>query len=348
LTPARIYPEIEALSSVLEERLIGRAHVFVLCDENTLRDCFPILSAACPSLNSAHMLEIDPGEDNKCLEIAGQLWSCLAETKADRNTLLINLGGGVVTDMGGFVASSYKRGIGYINIPTSLMAQTDAGIGGKTAINHEGVKNIIGSFYPPSEVLIYPGFLETLDEEELLSGMAEMLKHGLISYPPLWRELSLMKPTEIQDRPDLIEKSCRIKEKIVSLDPEECNVRKLLNAGHSIGHALESLALQQNRSLTHGRAVAQGLAIETEIAFQKGLLPQNDRNEVVSVLKEIFNPLFKEIPPFDEFLPFLENDKKNHGSTFRFSLLTAIGSAGFDIAVSREEIASGLQASNFN
>jgi len=343
LQPAHVFSEIEELSSALQERLTGHSSIFVLCDENTLRDCFPIIAAACPSVNSAHMLEIDPGEDNKCLEIAGQLWSCLAETKADRRALLINLGGGVVTDMGGFVASGFKRGIEYINIPTSLMAQTDAAIGGKTAINHEGVKNIIGSFYPPSEVLIWPGFLDTLDREELLSGMAEMLKHGLVSDSQLWQELSSMNPLDLRERPDLLEQSCRIKEKIVSLDPQDSHIRKLLNAGHTIGHALESLALNNNSPLTHGQAIAQGLAIEAEIAFQKGLLFQNHRDEVITVLKEIFNPLFKELPTIDTLLPYLENDKKNRESTFRFSLLTSIGSAKYDIAVSQEEIASGLQ-----
>jgi len=337
-----VFESLADLGSHLESLVAGHSKLFVLTDENTLSCCWPKMAAACPLLNEAHMLEIDPGDDNKCLEIAGQLWSCLLETKADRNALIINLGGGVITDLGGFVASAYKRGIAYINIPTTLMAQTDAAIGGKTGINHDRIKNVVGTFHPPKTTLICPVFLETLEYEELLSGLAEMLKHGLIADKTLWNDLVNINPKELINRADLIGRSIAVKTYITTEDPHEKGIRKLLNAGHTIGHAIESQAVAKGKPLSHGRAVAMGMAFESTLALAKGLLTQDENSEIQTVLNSFFGPPDLSELTTEDLMQFVLNDKKNQHDKFLFALPTGIGTAAFDVEIKEDEIATCL------
>lgn len=339
---ADIFENIADLGAHLATMAAPHSKLFVLADENTMAHCMPMLVAACPALNEAHMLEIDPGDDNKCLEIAGQLWSCLLETKADRQSLIINLGGGVITDLGGFVASAYKRGISYINVPTTLMAQTDAAIGGKTGINHEGVKNAVGTFYPAKATLICPAFLETLDDEELLSGLAEMLKHGLIADKNLWDELAVIHLSDLSLRADLIRQSIAVKTHITTEDPHEKGLRKLLNAGHTMGHALEAHAMTLRTPMSHGRAVAMGLCFESALALSKGLLTNDENDEIQSVISGFFGRHdFSGLSP-EDLLAFVRNDKKNQFDKILFALPTGIGMAVFDIEIAEEEIENCL------
>jgi 3-dehydroquinate synthase len=344
LRPAVIPDSPEAFEHALRAALTEASGVFVLGDENTLNHCWPEVAARCPEIQGSPLMEIEPGEAFKCWEVAGHLLETLAEYRADRQALLICLGGGVVTDLGGFVASVYKRGIAALHLPTSLMGQVDAAIGGKTGIDLEGLKNAVGTFRFPKEVIVWPQFLTTLPEEEMRSGMAEMLKHGLIADPGHWKEVLTLRPTNIAERPDLIERSLRIKEDIVRNDPHETGQRALLNLGHTMGHALEAEALQSGHPVSHGSAVAWGIMAETRVALAKGLIAREEAEEIITALEKIFGKPSPEILRHTEsLLGKIINDKKNRGGEVRATLPTAIGSASFGISVSEEEWMAALE-----
>lgn len=230
---------------------------FILVDENTISHCLPVLMMNVPSLARAEVIEIESGEKNKNIDIAIRLWEVLTELQADRRSVLLNLGGGVIGDIGGFVASTFKRGIDFLNVPTSLLAQVDASVGGKVGIDLNGLKNQIGVFKNPASVYIYPDFLKTLPKREVLAGFAEMLKHGLVLDEGHFYELKAFDLSRIDHLEALIMRSVHLKNEIVLDDPKEKNQRKLLNFGHTIGHALETYALENMTfSLPHGEAVA--------------------------------------------------------------------------------------------
>lgn len=318
------------------------SQLFILVDENTHEHCLPILLGNLETEIPFEIIEIEAGEDLKTIETATQLWEILSEFKADRKSLVINLGGGVISDLGGFVASTYKRGIKFINIPTTLLGMCDASIGGKTGIDHQFLKNIIGTFASTESIFVYPEFLKTLPFTELRSGFAEMLKHGLIADEKHWYELISINDLTPENIFPFIESSMNIKQNVVEKDFKEQNIRKTLNFGHTIGHALESLFLQKNTPIPHGEAVVLGMICETHLSFLDNLISGETSEEIINNLKKFYP--YISIKPFkeEEILALMLNDKKNTGGNISFSLLSSIGSCEFDQAVSVESIIAAL------
>ncbi len=300
--------------------------IFILVDANSHENCLPTFLGHCGHIENIEILEIEPGEASKCLEIAQQLWATLAELGAHRKTLLINLGGGMITDLGGFLAATYMRGIPFVNIPTSLLGMVDAAWGGKTGIDFLGFKNQIGTFTFPVAVCLSGEFLETLPDWELVAGFAEMLKHGLIADASHFYELAALLDQGFDAVPQhIIENSAAIKAKIVAADTHEKNLRMLLNAGHTVGHALESLGWMQERDWLHGEAVAAGLLCEGYIAQELGMLTAPS----FQILKKVIGQHFPKLPFEEADIPFLlqaiQHDKKSAGATVQLPLLTGIG-----------------------
>ena len=320
----------------------GYSSVFILCDENTLRHCLPVLISRCPILSSAEIVEVESGESSKSIQVAEGIWQTLIEQKADKKSAIINLGGGMVSDLGGFVASVYKRGIDFINLPTTLLAMADASVGGKTGLNFSGVKNSLGTFEQPKAVYVYPGFLSTLPRRQLLNGWVEIVKMALIADKSFWRKL---KTTSFDtDVEWCIQKSLELKNKIVKRDPKDKAERKILNFGHSIGHAIEALLLDTPHELLHGEAVCIGMLLESNIAFQKKLLTKPELIEIENTLSQFFRPIAKLPLPQDEILLLLKQDKKNISAKFNFSLLSRIGQGNYDIDISEAQIKKALQS----
>lgn len=315
---------------------------FILCDENTLQNCLPTLITSCPVLASAEILEIESGELSKTLEFSAHIWQTLLENKADKTSVLLNLGGGVVSDLGGFTASVFKRGIDFIHIPTSLLAMADASVGGKTGIDFNGIKNVIGSFSQPCAVFIYPPFLNTLPERHFQNGMAEIYKIALVSDKKLWTLLA-SKKSSIDH---IIIKSVELKNKIVKKDPFDNNLRKTLNFGHTIGHAIESLFLGTDNELLHGESVFIGMIMEAHLSWQKKMISKKTLLDITKTLNEAYYS-----PAIDEsaFVPMLElirNDKKNKQKKLLFSLLNGIGSANYNTEVKPNQIKKAFQFYN--
>lgn len=317
---------------------IKPSKIFILVDENTHNYCLPILLPNLETDAPFEIIEIEAGEENKNIGTATQLWEIFSEMEADRKSLLINLGGGVITDMGGFVASTYKRGFKFINIPTTLLAMCDASIGGKTGIDHQYLKNIIGTFALPEAIFFYPKFLETLKFEELRSGFAEMLKHGLIADAQHWNDLISIEKIAPEFIEPFIKKSMEIKSNVVSQDFKEENVRKTLNFGHTIGHAVESLFLKKGNLIPHGEAVALGMICETHLAFLCGLIDVDVSSVIISKIKRLFP--YIDISEFKNgaIMDLMFNDKKNQGGNINFSLINGIGNCLFDQKLSAEHI----------
>ncbi|RZJ38915.1 MAG: 3-dehydroquinate synthase, partial [Chryseobacterium sp.] len=261
-----------------------------------------------------------------------------SEMEADRKSLLINLGGGVVTDMGGFVASTYKRGFKFINIPTTLLAMCDASIGGKTGIDHQFLKNIIGTFALPEGVFFYPKFLETLKFEELRSGFAEMLKHGIIADGDHWRALSSLYKVTPESLAPFIIRSMEIKNEVVTKDFKEENVRKILNFGHTIGHAVESLFMKKGSLIPHGEAVALGMICETHLAFLAGLIDVEHSSAIITKIQHYFP--YIDISEFrnEDIVNLMFNDKKNLDGNINFSLINGVGSCVYDQKLHADQI----------
>lgn len=316
--------------------------IFILTDENTHEYCLPLLLGNLETEAPIEILEIEPGEEMKNISTAVQLWEILAEFGADRKALLINLGGGVITDLGGFVASTYKRGISFVHLPTTLLGMCDASIGGKTGIDHHFLKNIIGTFAPPEAIFVYADFLKTLPEKELRSGFAEMLKHGLIADRVHWKDLSLLNEVSADSVAPYIYKSMNIKEEVVIKDFREENIRKTLNFGHTVGHALESLFLKNGNAVTHGEAVAAGMICELKIAELEGLLSSQETEEITQVLHRFYNWLDLTAFTDEEILQLMMNDKKTQCGEIRFALITGAGHCIFDYKPSHKSIIHSL------
>lgn len=298
--------------------------VLVLVDENTRACCLPLLMNAAPALSKALIMEIPSGEVYKNINTCTHIWEGLLERGVDRNALFINLGGGVIGDMGGFIASTYKRGIDFVNIPTTLLSQVDATIGGKLGIDFGDVKNAVGLFTNPKAVLVYPGFLKTLPEEELLSGYAEMIKHALISSPQHWEKISKQNPVKTMNWNSLIHDSLVVKKKIVEKDPFEKNVRKALNFGHTFGHAFESAALHRGIPFLHGHAVAMGMIAESYLSHQLAGLSADELEEITAFILIHYAKYFPEISEIN-WKRWIKHDKKNAHGRFNFTLLKSIG-----------------------
>ncbi len=317
--------------------------IFILVDENSLQHCVTELITNVDLLQKAEIIEIDSGEENKTIDICYQIWKTLADYKADRNSLLINLGGGVITDMGGFIASTFKRGMDFINIPTTLLSQIDASVGGKVGVDFEGLKNMIGVFNEPKGVFIYPQFLKTLDKKQMLSGYAEALKHALIKDASYWIALKKGMLSDADNWLKLIATSVNIKNEIVLIDPNEKNERKLLNFGHTIGHAIESYALKNdNMLLLHGEAVALGMLCEAYISNQVMGLSDKEFKEIEDTINKLYSHFDFDVADFHLLIELMRNDKKNNGGEINFTLISEIGKGHINQHVDVECILDAL------
>ena len=333
------------LEQVLEEAIAAckTDKVFVLTDETTRELCLPVVGPF-KCMEGVNNITIPAGDSNKTLESLSHVWSELQRMGATRHSLMINLGGGMVTDLGGFAASTFKRGIAYINIPTTLLSMVDASVGGKTGINFGGLKNEIGVFNNARCVILDTTFLKTLDKENILSGYAEMLKHGLISTESHWAELlnfDLSAPLS-----DLLAESVAVKERIVKEDPTEHGIRKALNLGHTIGHAFESLCLSgknpQIPPVLHGYAVAYGLVCELYLSVVKTGFPVDKMRQTVQFIHEHYNRLPITCDDYPTLLELMTHDKKNMGTNINFTLLGGIGDIRINQTATKAEIEEAL------
>jgi 3-dehydroquinate synthase len=325
------------------------SRVIILVDENTGHHCLPLLREATPLLESAFVLEVPAGEETKNLQTAMKIWEELLAGGADRKTLLINLGGGMITDLGGFIAAGYKRGISFVNIPTSLIGQVDAAIGGKTGVNFNGIKNQIGFFQSPAAIFISSRFLETLPEEHLRSGMAEIIKCGLAGDRDLWQKVRKMPSsqwlsTHKKKFLDLISGTVAYKNSVVKRDFREKGLRKVLNFGHTIGHALESFSYTPGRKpLLHGEAVAIGMICESFLSNLRDGLDACTLEEIRVTLHKIFPPYAFSVSDIPALISLMEHDKKNRDGKIGFTLLRGIGAARINQSCDHAEIRASLE-----
>ena len=317
--------------------------LFLLTDQHTHELCLPML-AGIAALRDAVEITIAPEDLHKNLDTLSAVWQALSSRGATRHSLLVNLGGGVVTDLGGFAAATFKRGIAYINLPTTLLAMVDAAVGGKTGINFNGLKNEIGAFYPASTVLLETEFLRTLDRRNFFSGYAEMLKHGLISDIPHWADLL----TFDTDHPDyarlkqLVGRSVQVKEDIVRQDPHEHGLRKALNLGHTVGHAFESLALAQGRPVLHGYAVAWGLVCELYLSHLMTGFPRDKMQQTIRFIKENYGTFDFDCHHYERLYELMTHDKKNTAGIVNFTLLREVGNIALNQTADKNTIFEAL------
>lgn len=313
--------------------------LFILVDEHTHQLCLPLIQDL-PFMQEATIITIGAGDIHKHVDTLVHVWKELGDNGGTRHSLMINLGGGMVTDLGGFAASTFKRGIKYINIPTTLLAMVDASVGGKTGINFNGLKNEIGVFSPAQSVLIDTEFLKSLDINNILSGYAEMLKHGLISTTEHWAELLKfdMNAIDYKALQTLVAKSVKIKEDIVEQDPFEKGIRKALNLGHTVGHAFESLALETHRPVLHGYAVAWGIVCELYFSHLKTGFPKDKLRQTLQFIKEHYGVFTFDCKQYDRLYEFMTHDKKNSAGIINFTLLGEVGDIRINQSATKEEI----------
>lgn len=315
--------------------------VYVLADENTVHHCYPKIASYFPS---HYIIQIKSGEESKNIGTCQFIWQKLTGANTDRKTLLINLGGGVIGDIGGFAAGCYKRGIKFINVPTTLLAMVDASVGAKCGIDFMGYKNQIGLFNKPEAVFIYTDFLETLPERELRAGFAEAIKHYLIADRGAFEEVRSKKLEVRSIKWDtVVRKNVAIKHQIVEQDLTEQGIRKALNFGHTVGHALESFFLNNaQQKLLHGEAVAIGMVCESFISYRKGLLSKQELQQVASIVLPYFNYTHIAEQHFESIIELIAQDKKNEATETRFTLLNGIGSCIINQPVEKDLIRESL------
>ena len=314
--------------------------VVIIVDNNTNEFCLPKLIHEFDFNTPYDVIQFTSGEINKNLKTCYEIWKALTKLEVDRNSLIINLGGGVVTDIGGFVSSTYKRGIKFINIPTTLLSMVDASIGGKTGIDLDDVKNQIGTIKFPNMVLIDNRYLNTLPNRDFNSGIAEMLKHGLISSKSYWNELKSV-DIKLRDKLiNLIHKSIEIKNSIVINDPNEKNIRKSLNFGHTLGHAIESLSLKDNNliNLLHGEAIAIGIVLESYLSKEYNGLSQLALDDIKSTIKSKFGIVKFNGSQINSIIELLIHDKKNSHKDINFTLIKSIGNYSINKKVDEKSI----------
>ncbi len=316
--------------------------IFVLADENTSKHCYEKISDAFE--RSPVMIEIPAGEKSKSIETTTFLWNYLTNIKADRKSLLINLGGGVITDIGGFVASTFKRGIDFINIPTSLIAQVDAAIGGKNGINLDEIKNQIGTFRNPVANIISAQFVETLPQRHITSGFAEIVKHSLLESRKEWTKIKAINPQSIDFRylQHIIEDSAKIKLKFIETDPFEKNEREALNFGHTVGHALESFFLKKGVDILHGEAVSIGLISELFLSNKYLMLDFETLFEVSEYLATYFPSYPLVYDDYEAVWELMKYDKKNKENQIKFTLLKNIGEYKINNTCEKQELFEAL------
>ncbi|WP_185859440.1 3-dehydroquinate synthase [Blattabacterium cuenoti] len=327
----------EILENYLLNQIDSIKNTFILLDDRTHKHCLPILLSHIDFLKKSNLIQIKSGEKEKNIHTCIQICKNLEKFKANRKSLILNLGGGVITDIGGFVASIFKRGIRFVNIPTTLLGMVDASVGYKTGVNLDSIKNEIGSFYIPEFLIIDTHFLKTLPKKEIISGMAEMFKHGLIADKDFWIKMNQIKDiNNINQWDHLIHQSILIKQKIVDLDPKEKGLRKILNFGHTIGHALESYFLNTEKIL-HGIAVIMGMICESWISYKINGLSISDYENIKSKFSALY-PMQKkffdlEDSEIEKILMIMEYDKKNENNKIQFSLLKEIGKCSYNCQV---------------
>ena len=320
--------------------------LFVLCDETTERLCLPVISDF-ECMRGAQLITIPATDTHKTLESLSHVWSELQRMGATRHSLMVNLGGGMVTDLGGFAASTFKRGIPYINIPTTLLSMVDASVGGKTGINFGGLKNEIGVFNNARSVILDTTFLRTMDHENICSGYAEMLKHGLINNEKMWAELLIFNLESLDNLEHLdilgrmVAESVAVKQRIVTEDPTEQGIRKALNLGHTAGHAFESLALER-KPVLHGYAVAWGMIVELYLCCVKTNFPQDKMRQTVAFIKENYGRMAITCDDYPHLIELMHHDKKNQGNSINFTLLGGIGDIRINQTATEEEIKDAL------
>jgi 3-dehydroquinate synthase len=315
--------------------------ILVIVDENTLRDCYHHLGF--PSfLPKHHLVVIKSGEEEKNLRTCEQIWLKMTEAALDRKSLVLNLGGGVIGDMGGFCASTYKRGIDFIQVPTTLLSMVDASVGGKLGIDFHRFKNHIGVFCVPAAVVISTSFLATLPLRELRSGYAEVIKHCLIADKLKWEEIRKSEWQQL-DFEQMVRHSIQIKDRITTEDPTEKGLRKILNFGHTLGHAVESYFLESKEKLFHGEAIAVGMICETYLSFSFGLLNEEELNQIVRYLLQVYGKPTILPSSFSTIIALTKQDKKNQYNEVQFALIGPLGNCSFDKVVGEKEMAKALE-----
>ncbi|WP_069658974.1 3-dehydroquinate synthase [Arcticibacter eurypsychrophilus] len=331
--------ELKELQNFLDNSNYSK--VFFLTDMNTSEHCMPLIKQFLPLLDNYDIIEVDPGEENKNIDYCIGVWQMLLDFDADRNSLLINLGGGVITDMGGFAASTYKRGIDFVQVPTTLLSQVDASVGGKTGIDMGNIKNIIGTFTQPKAVFISAEFLNSLDERQIQSGFAEVVKHGLIADKAYFNQLKEINPKGITSA--IVYHSVEIKNQVVLADPFEKGIRKTLNFGHTIGHAVETYSLKNDKKpLLHGQAIALGMICEAYLSNQHNGLSEEELTEVIQYISSIFSSYKIKSGSYPDILNFMKNDKKNDNGKIGFALLSGIGKCDYNIYLEEKQILDSL------
>ncbi len=322
----------------------GYTNVGVIVDENTKEHCLPLLGKVFPK--EPIIIEIKSGEENKNLSTCSFIWQKLTDQHFDRKGIVLNLGGGVIGDMGGFCASTYKRGIDFIQIPTTLLSQVDASVGGKLGIDFDHYKNHIGVFRVPNAVVINTRFLETLPKRELRSGYAEVIKHALIADAEKWDNLKAKQLQDL-DWQDIAVHSVKIKSAIAKEDPYESGLRKILNFGHTIGHAVESFYLPDpDKKLLHGEAIAIGMIAEAYLAADKGFISIDESNEIKDYIVSVYGKPEVAQSNYGQIVELTLQDKKNKGGVVLASLLEKVGQANYDIEINEKDIIAGLDYYN--
>ncbi|MFA5328662.1 MAG: 3-dehydroquinate synthase [Prolixibacteraceae bacterium] len=334
---------IEAeLGKIVQKYPAGK--VFLLTDQTASGFCLPLVQSVIDEY-SVKCVTISSGEENKNIQSVAQVWDFLSNNGADRKSLLINIGGGMLTDLGGFAASTFKRGLDFVNIPTTLLAQVDASLGGKTGFNFNGLKNEIGVFMEPNSVIINTNFLKTIDRENFLSGYAEMLKHGLIKSREHWDELLAfdMENIDYEALQEIIAHSVAVKEWHVLNDLREQNIRKALNYGHTIGHAFESYAMKTGHPILHGFAVVYGMIAELYLSAKQCGLAIDELNNISSWLVDKYGKFEIQESDFDALYQLMTHDKKNEGKRINFTLIPEIGKVEINVDCSKELIIEALE-----
>lgn len=315
----------EKLASFLKPTFYSK--IFILVDENTSQYCLPHLLNNLATEIEIEIIELEVGEIHKNIQTCTEVWSALSELGGDRKSIIINLGGGVISDLGGFVACTFKRGIDFVNIPTTLLSMVDASIGGKNGVDLGNLKNQIGIIREPKAVIIDTQFLTTLPQSEMRSGLAEMLKHGLIFDKTYWDKFKNLTDLNTDDLNELIHQSIEIKNTIVCEDLSENGIRKALNFGHTLGHAIESYFLEneEKRSLLHGEAIAVGMILESYISKEKNLITNEEYHEIKYIINDIFERVEFNQNDINQIIELLIYDKKNEFGKVQFALLDGVG-----------------------
>lgn len=328
----------EQLSDLVHDKKYSK--VICIVDDNTQKHCLPILKQRIST--EFDIIIIKSGEKYKTIDTCSKIWKEMMHLGADRQSLVIALGGGVVGDMGGFCASTYMRGIDFVQVPTTLLSQVDAAVGGKLGVDLDGYKNMIGMFQSPVEVHVFPEFVISLPNRELLSGFAEMIKHALVSDISLWNSIKAIHPITESDWTDHIVNSVIVKHKITEIDPYERAERKTLNFGHTIGHAVESENLNNEYPLLHGEAIAIGMICESHISYQKGLLDQATLEEITQYITTLYDLHPEAVVMIDNIIEHTYHDKKNNNGQVLCTLLSNIGSVVLSQSISEQEIRNAI------